>query len=1249
MAALVCERFVSGPNCSDNRKETTAAEKDDCFIEATYKMRADFLNCKATKVRGLRSINVEGLDCPVSGCLDELSCLNNSYWRDYLAKCYCTSGLTCTVCEAERNGAGGYSQHDEATPASQVESVTNYTKRLATSITSSAYDIPIPLAYGTVILAGNIIWAGNYLFTTRVERSTATGNEVEVTTTQEGSLDLLLGFTASEVARIRRIWFDAQLIYSVADDNTVARSGLSEAYDNMKVSLLSGIEGKKVLNKLSAVDGLGRSPAYRGLTCVLFETYPLRVDTTNLPMIRVEFAVSASDTPASSTTSALAYSLEPDTLAVDHTGGRFVVSAGDGDLRILDAATLLEVDTIAVDGTYAEGTAIYLDSGDLLYQTIDGKIHYQASNRLLTFSAPSVGVGKLGAVRILTTTRESFYSITLAYQKSLYVYKLDVPGRDITLEYSHVDVGFVNFSHLIVGDMGGFAPNNTSHVINYAIGFDYTPDNIELCKIELTTYLHNYLPSDLYVQRFYSASWHPEYTYLVQSLRDVVLYKDNVNANNLLFFVQDTSGFYSFSAKTHPVTIQDINWYATLEMLPASNTSRNPIGPRRGDFYFYIGSDNDSIYRVELASGVTTFLYTLTDNSAPMLDGAYTFDSASNSITYIDEDGQLTRVYLNAVAASKASIADIARDLTTRAGAPAYSVQASPVEAVTVDGFLVVEQSPIFNRLQELSDFLQLSIQESNGVISINSLATTSNFTLSTDETLLDQFSRATDLIEIDSASVGYLASQRNGEEATQYASRDFFTDYDDYTTNVGSVSLTTNIYATADDARVSAERLLLKALEREDSRAVRVGPKRLAVEPGDYVDSVYRIIKTSMDVTFETILEAKKDDAGIYQFQSDISGYETAFVDVVAFDPVGVVKEFPYVVSGPPLEYNPIGDSVYLSLFNPDGDSFTPAPIYYRGISSTFISAGTPTREALLGTLISIPYTNVAVFGTDKLSVLVVEFVRDVTVADFHTVTDDEEVYTDAKVNVLFVGNEVLQYKNFSIAIDNRTVTFTNLLRGRWGTDRHMDEHLVGEAVVVYNPLATLPVTLGNSITNNGVLVAATFNANYPSIRREVETGLTAHITDFWLPHDFKIRKVTTGPQPGVELRALAREPFADSVFRGDEGSMLYTTQYCQIAVAAITAPYDEDMVLAALKGDPYTDPYFKFFTLDASTNAEQFRGGDRWAQADFLAAGYTYTSDITFVYFAIDTSIGTYSKFKVMTFPGAWSYTKFTEGRDA
>lgn len=162
-----------------------------------------------------------------------------------------------------------------------AEDVTQYGPRLEDRrLQVSTYGQNIGYAYGTVRLAGNVIWAADL---EEVETSTEVGGKggpsnTTITYSYFGSWAVLL--CHGEIRGIRKIWADAVLIYDGSLDVPLNA--------DVAFTLYRGTETQTADPTIEAAEGVGNVPAYRGVAYLVFTRMPLDRFGNRIPSISVE-------------------------------------------------------------------------------------------------------------------------------------------------------------------------------------------------------------------------------------------------------------------------------------------------------------------------------------------------------------------------------------------------------------------------------------------------------------------------------------------------------------------------------------------------------------------------------------------------------------------------------------------------------------------------------------------------------------------------------------------------------------------------------------------------------------------------------------------------------------------------------------------------------------------------------------------------------------------------------------------------
>lgn len=164
-------------------------------------------------------------------------------------------------------------------------------------ITTSTYGDEILVGYGTVMVAGNIIWGKDIEEVTTVEEI-GKGNPFSLGTnttyTYFGTFAVALA--RREIETVLRIYADGKIIYDVESGDTPSRN----AMPGLHFRLYKGNHSQDRDPLIEADVGTANCPAYRGIAYIVFNRLPLENFGNRIPSLRfvVAFKTSAGQ-PAS--------------------------------------------------------------------------------------------------------------------------------------------------------------------------------------------------------------------------------------------------------------------------------------------------------------------------------------------------------------------------------------------------------------------------------------------------------------------------------------------------------------------------------------------------------------------------------------------------------------------------------------------------------------------------------------------------------------------------------------------------------------------------------------------------------------------------------------------------------------------------------------------------------------------------------------------------------------------------------------
>ncbi|WP_374944256.1 phage tail protein [Sphingomonas sp.] len=141
------------------------------------------------------------------------------------------------------------------------------------AVQTSSYGTQIPKLFGTMRVAGTVIWA-----TDLVETRSTTGGKGAKTSVYAYAANFAVLLSARSVRDVRRVWADGRLLRGAAGDWKV-RTGF-------RVHL--GSEDQAVDPLIASAEGVGLAPAHRGCAYVVFEGLELAEFGNRIPSLTFE-------------------------------------------------------------------------------------------------------------------------------------------------------------------------------------------------------------------------------------------------------------------------------------------------------------------------------------------------------------------------------------------------------------------------------------------------------------------------------------------------------------------------------------------------------------------------------------------------------------------------------------------------------------------------------------------------------------------------------------------------------------------------------------------------------------------------------------------------------------------------------------------------------------------------------------------------------------------------------------------------
>lgn len=151
---------------------------------------------------------------------------------------------------------------------------------------TSVYGNPIPVLFGTHRFAGTLVWATELIESVSSSGGGKGAPNTGTSTQYTYAANFAIVLCAGEITGIRRVWADGRLIHN-------------PAYASLTLPfarVYTGTETQLPDPFVESVEGIGKTPAYRGLAYVVFENYQLAEFGNRIPQLNFEVERSVSST-----------------------------------------------------------------------------------------------------------------------------------------------------------------------------------------------------------------------------------------------------------------------------------------------------------------------------------------------------------------------------------------------------------------------------------------------------------------------------------------------------------------------------------------------------------------------------------------------------------------------------------------------------------------------------------------------------------------------------------------------------------------------------------------------------------------------------------------------------------------------------------------------------------------------------------------------------------------------------------------
>lgn len=149
------------------------------------------------------------------------------------------------------------------------------------SVQVSTYGAPLPIGYGTIRVAGNVIWTDGITETRNKRKVGGKGGPSVTQISYTYTASLAIAFAGREADRLIKLYADGKLIHDAASDSSDPDSETLSR--NLNFRFYTGSTTQNVDPLIESVEGVGEVPAYRGTCYMVIDTLPLEDFGNRIP------------------------------------------------------------------------------------------------------------------------------------------------------------------------------------------------------------------------------------------------------------------------------------------------------------------------------------------------------------------------------------------------------------------------------------------------------------------------------------------------------------------------------------------------------------------------------------------------------------------------------------------------------------------------------------------------------------------------------------------------------------------------------------------------------------------------------------------------------------------------------------------------------------------------------------------------------------------------------------------------------
>ncbi len=975
----------------------------------------------------------------------------------------------------------------------------------------STYGATIPVGYGTVRVAGNVIWAKELeevKTTTTSGGGKGGGGRKQKSTTYAYYGHFAVGFTHREATAILRMWADGKIIYDARSGQNIRKEGLDFVFH-------SGSEVQLPDASIVEDKGAADTPAYRGLCYAVFNRLPLKDFGNRLPNIVVEIlfrSVLAGDLPDGTKTESVAIAGQVGTTMNDngfyvdrkrHLVHTVMTGSGFDGLGTFqwDSTNLTQIkernggasysaNATSVGGLVTERSNLILvqpgGSNSRVVHIISGDSLLLAGDAGLASTDTDIDLRSItamvfGAEATSGEGREFWVWVDIFGNLGIFSFRQDEGGVPFPVEFAD-NTGDFTDTQSVVPDNSG--PHERDTVWLNVSDSSIANDPMNIWRVHVAGLWRATISSTPATgrNRLTNHFTIPASFWGTNGATGAIVGPlMNGSDKSMVFFKPKAGGgcvaFKIYQAPTGGTP--DLVWATDCQQAAPPNSTT--------------GQANNSFYRSDVSDGRIAWVDTANNVTVLNLgDGSLIRDKQSmagwvgSSLTPRGRaqyyDGQTASIICTATSSDKLlrifvgtsggvaegePVSDIITDLALRAGYVSSDLDVSEFTSTTCRGFVVPRQTSARRAIDILSTAYLFDSVEVDNKITFVKLGAAPTVTVDEDDMLEGRGSRSfeerrTEEVELpETVTVTYLDFNRNYEEGTVSHKRVR------EPTPVGltrtSKSLELAVVLTAVEAKQLAEEVLFETWVQRSESKFAVSPKHLQLVPTDVIT-----ITLNSGTSFPARINGNDLRVNLSSLLSTVGARGQVLSSVSSSDG-GLGYTEGTIVSEGDTQIILLDIPLLRDRHNTEGTTAIEARAYaaMNGFLSGWAGGDLYVATSEVGEYVATDrLTSGTTIGriTNKLDRRFSAFQRDTTSqldvfisvgGDLESVTEEAFLNTST-TNIALVGDiatgnwELINFKTAVAAAEAGRFTVSNILRGRRGTEGNLNTHISGETFIL-------------------------------------------------------------------------------------------------------------------------------------------------------------------------------------------------------